>query len=110
MKADESGKLNGPGAKPAMSEQMELSRLRAENKRLQMELEIAKKRRAMRSSANCATYSMRCSMSRKGNCWDVNAPTESFFNSLKNERVHATHYQTHQDAKTDLFEYIEVFL
>lgn len=47
-------------------------------------------------------------MSRKGNCWD-NAPTESFFNSLKNERVHATRYQTHQDAKTDLFEYIEVF-
>jgi transposase InsO family protein len=30
---------------------------------------------------------MRGSMSRKGNCWD-NAPTESFFNSLKNERVH----------------------
>ena len=51
---------------------------------------------------------MRCSMSRKGNCWD-NAPTESFFNSLKNERVHATRYRTHQDAKADLFEYIEVF-
>ena len=48
------------------------------------------------------------SMSRKGNCWD-NAPTESFFNSLKNERVHATRYRTHQDAKADLFEYIEVF-
>jgi putative transposase len=55
-----------------------------------------------------AAYGMRCSMSRKGNCWD-NAPTESFFNSLKNERVHATRYRTHQDAKTDLFEYIEVF-
>jgi putative transposase len=53
-------------------------------------------------------YGMRCSMSRKGNCWD-NAPTESFFNSLKNERVHATRYRTHQDAKADLFEYIEVF-
>ncbi|WP_373925250.1 IS3 family transposase [Burkholderia cenocepacia] len=35
--------------------------------------------------------------------------TESFFNSLKNERVHATRYRTHQDAKADLFEYIEVF-
>ena len=34
-----------------------------------------------------AEYGMTCSMSRKGNCWD-NAPTESFFNSLKNERVH----------------------
>jgi putative transposase len=39
----------------------------------------------------------------------VNAPTESFFNSLKNERVHATRYRTHHDAKADLFEYIEVF-
>lgn len=29
----------------------------------------------------------------KGNCWD-NAPTESFFNSLKNERVHAMRYRT----------------
>jgi putative transposase len=51
---------------------------------------------------------MRCSMSRKGNCWD-NAPTESFFNSLKNERVHNTRYRTQKDAKADLFEYIEVF-
>ncbi|QMI46935.1 MULTISPECIES: IS3 family transposase [Burkholderia] len=55
-----------------------------------------------------SAYGMRCSMSRKGSCWD-NAPTESFFNSLKNERVHATRYRTHQDAKADLFEYIEVF-
>jgi len=53
-------------------------------------------------------YGMRSSMSRKGNCWD-NAPTESFFSSLKNERVHATRYLTHQEAKADLFEYIEVF-
>ncbi|PMS13369.1 IS3 family transposase, partial [Trinickia dabaoshanensis] len=35
VKADESGKLNGAGAKPVTPEQMELSRLRAENKRLQ---------------------------------------------------------------------------
>jgi putative transposase len=48
------------------------------------------------------------SMSRKGNCWD-NAPTESFFNSLKNERVHGTTYATRADAQADLFEYIEVF-
>lgn len=51
---------------------------------------------------------MRYSISRKGSCWD-NAPTESFFNSLKNERVHATRYRTHQDVKAGLFEYIEVF-
>jgi putative transposase len=36
--------------------------------------------------ARLAEYGMICSMSRKGNCWD-NAPSESFFNSLKNERV-----------------------
>ena len=53
-------------------------------------------------------YGMTCSMSRKGNCWD-NAPTESFFNSLKNERVHGTRYATRDEARADLFEYIEVF-
>ena len=45
---------------------------------------------------------------RKGNCWD-NAPTESFFNSLKNERVHGTIYATRADAERDLFDYIAVF-
>jgi len=43
VKAAEVGKLNGAGTKAVTPEQMELSRLRAENKRLQMELEIAKK-------------------------------------------------------------------
>lgn len=38
-------------------------------------------------------YGMTASVSRKGNCWD-NAPTESFFNSLKNERVYGTRYAT----------------
>jgi len=53
-------------------------------------------------------YGMIASMSRKGNCWD-NAPTESFFNSLKNERVYGTRYATREQAQDDLFEYIEVF-
>lgn len=55
-----------------------------------------------------AEYGMVCSMSRKGNCWD-NAPAESFFNSLKNERVFGTRYATREDARADLFDYIEVF-
>jgi len=55
-----------------------------------------------------AQFGMTCSMSRKGNCWD-NAPTESFFNSLKNERVHGTRYETRDAAKADIFEYIELF-
>jgi putative transposase len=51
---------------------------------------------------------MVCSMSRKGNCWD-NAPTESWFNSFKNERVHGVRYATHDAMKATSFEYIEVF-
>ncbi|WP_144243562.1 IS3 family transposase [Azospirillum argentinense] len=46
------------------------------------------------------------SMSRKGNCWD-NAPMESFFGSLKSELVHHHRYATREDAKRDLFGYIE---
>lgn len=53
-------------------------------------------------------YGMTCSMSRKGNCWD-NAPSESWFNSLKNERVHGRRYATRAEATADIFEYIEVF-
>ena len=55
-----------------------------------------------------AQYGMVASMSRKGNCWD-NAPMESFFNSLKNERVFHEDYATRAEAKQDLFEYIESF-
>jgi len=40
--------------------------------------------------------------------WD-NAPTESFFNSLKNERVHGTNYATRAQAQADLFVYIALF-
>jgi len=58
--------------------------------------------------AKLAAYGMVCSMSRKGNCWD-NAPAESFFNSLKNERVHEMRYNTRGEAIADLFDYIEVF-
>jgi putative transposase len=53
-------------------------------------------------------YGMVASMSRKGNCWD-NAPMESFFNSLKNERTHEQRYATREEAKRDIFEYMEPF-
>ena len=48
------------------------------------------------------------SMSRRGDCWD-NAPMESFFHTLKTERVHHRVYATRQDARRDLFAYIEGF-
>jgi len=56
---------------------------------------------------NLKKYSMICSMSRKGNCWD-NAPTESWFNSFKNERVHGLRYETRAEMAAMSFEYIEV--
>ena len=55
-----------------------------------------------------ARHGIRCSMSRRGNCWD-NAPMESFFASLKKELVHHEKYATRVEAKASLFEYIEVF-
>jgi len=49
-----------------------------------------------------------CSMSRKGNCWD-NAPMESFFHSLKTEWVGFEDYKTRSEARSSLFDYIELF-
>jgi transposase InsO family protein len=48
-----------------------------------------------------------CSMSRKGNCYD-NAVVESFFATLKRERVYQRNYQTRLEAQQDIFHYIEV--
>ncbi|PCJ40464.1 MAG: IS3 family transposase, partial [SAR86 cluster bacterium] len=48
------------------------------------------------------------SMSRKGDCWD-NAVVESFFGSLKQERVHWRHYQTPHEAQQDILNYISMF-
>ena len=45
-------------------------------------------------------------MSRKGNCWD-NAVSESFFKTLKVERVYQMDYSSRNEAKMDLFRYIE---
>lgn len=53
-------------------------------------------------------HGITASMSRKGNCWD-NACVESFFGTLKRELVYHRHYAGREDAKQDIFEYIEVF-
>lgn len=49
-----------------------------------------------------------CSMSRSGNCWD-NAAMESFFSSLKTERVGRKVYRSRDEARADVFDYIERF-
>lgn len=48
------------------------------------------------------------SMSRKGNCWD-NAPTESFFGTLKKELVHRRQFNTRLEARSTIFWYIEAW-
>ena len=47
-------------------------------------------------------------MSRVVNCYD-NAMSESFFSNLKKERVKRKIYATREEAKSEIFEYIEVF-
>jgi putative transposase len=53
-------------------------------------------------------HGVTCSMSRAGNCWD-NAAMESFFSSLKTERTARKTYRTRNEAKADVFDYIERF-
>ena len=48
------------------------------------------------------------SMSRKGNCWD-NSMAESFFGSLKEERVQWRNYQTRNEAQQDVMNYITMW-
>lgn len=49
-----------------------------------------------------------CSMSKRGDCWD-NAVIESFFSSLKMERTNRKRYRSREDARSDVFDYIERF-
>jgi putative transposase len=49
-----------------------------------------------------------CSMSRSGNVWD-NSAMESFFSSLKTERIVRKVYRTRDEARADVFDYIERF-
>jgi putative transposase len=53
-------------------------------------------------------YAFVQSMSRRGNCYD-NAVAESFFHSLKVEHVHCCQYDTRDEARKSIFEYIEMF-
>ena len=55
-----------------------------------------------------AAHKITQSMSRKGNCWD-NAVSESFFHTLKTELTYHFTFETREEAKAVIFEYIEVF-
>jgi putative transposase len=79
---------------------------------------------ADRGSQSCAhdyqkllrQFGIQPSMSRKGDGWECeayplgcNAPMESFWGSLKNERVHHRRFETREQARQEISEYIEVF-
>ena len=53
-------------------------------------------------------HNLSCSMSRRGNCHD-NAVAESFFQLLKRERIKRRIYATRDEARSDVFDYIEMF-
>jgi len=53
-------------------------------------------------------HNLEASMSRRGNCYD-NAVAESFFHLLKTERIRRKTYKTRQEARQDVFDYIELF-
>jgi putative transposase len=55
-----------------------------------------------------ACNNIKASMSRRGNCYD-NAFVESFFRTLKVELVYRRKFKTRQEAKTAIFEFIEVW-
>ena len=55
-----------------------------------------------------ASASITVSMSRTGNCYD-NAVTESFFGTLKGECVERAGFQTREQARQTIFEYVECF-
>jgi putative transposase len=55
-----------------------------------------------------AEHGVRCSLSRSGNVWD-NAAMESFFSSLKTERTASKVYRSRNEARADVFDYIELF-
>ena len=54
------------------------------------------------------THKMISSMSRKGDCWD-NAVAESFFGTLKTERLYLTNFRTREEARLEIVDYIEMF-
>jgi len=53
-------------------------------------------------------HGMRSSMSRKGDCWD-NAVAESFFARLKNDTVPSAGFQSRDEARQEIVDYIEMF-
>lgn len=55
----------------------------------------------------CREHDLEVSMSRRGNCWH-NSVAESLFSNLKKERLRRRIYRSRDEARSDVFDYIEV--
>jgi len=62
----------------------------------------------MEWAAFLRVHNLEHSVSHRGNCHD-NAVAESFFNLLKRERIRRRAYRTREEARQDVFDYIEMF-
>ncbi len=63
----------------------------------------------IQNKEDCGIYTITVrSMSRKGNCWD-NACAETFFSTIKSERLYHRKYRNFEEARKDIFWYIECF-
>lgn len=63
---------------------------------------------SMEWAAFIRAHNLEHSMSRRGNCHD-NAVAETFFSSLKRERIRRRTYKTREEARQDVFDYVEMF-
>jgi len=70
--------------------------------------EKVKRLQAELRKVTLTTNRLVCSMSRRGNCHD-NAVAESFFQLLKRERIRRRVFETRNQAREEIFDYIEVF-
>src|SRR6476646_7549339 len=97
-----------PGQGQMKPEQLEIARLKREVTKLKAQQTSLKKYTSEQFQRLMANNGVVCSMSRSGNVGD-NAAIESFFSSLKTERTARKLYRTRDEARADVFDYIERF-
>jgi transposase InsO family protein len=109
-----SRKVIGWAMEPTMSRELALKAFRmAINQRHPTSGLLAHTDRGSQYASNdyqdlLSRWNIKCSMSRKGNCWD-NAVSESFFGTLKQEHVFFCDFATRDEARESIFEWIEAF-
>ena len=100
-----------PGQGQMKPDELEIERLRREVHKLDALLhhsDQGSQYTSQQFQRLMADHGVVCSMSRSGNVWD-NAAMESFFSSLKTERTARKMYRTRDEARADVFDYIERF-